>query len=308
MLMALQQTGRLEPVQSLITRLTTPAQLGTTGLTESITGFVRSIVVLRTLQQRVAELEQQNDSLLVENFRLRDIERENTELRELLNFAQARPGLDLRGGQIVARVIGQNSTNFQNSITIDLGMQHGMTAGMPVTTDQGLVGRITEVTNDTSKVLLITDPRSSVNAVIQNTRDPGLVVGSPGGRLVMDFIPQAAKFGLGEVIVTAGSASELGARRFPKGIPIGQVEEIIRRDVETSQQAIVRPLVDIAGVELVLVVTNFDPLEQVPLLEVVPEEGGVRILESQPAESEPPVNDGIDPTPADETSTEDSVP
>src|SRR5690606_31294129 len=156
-LMALQATDQLQPVQSAITQLTSPAQTGATGLTESVTDAIAFVAELRNLRQRNAELEQVNNSLLVENFELREVERENQLMREMLRFAQTRPGLELRGAQLVARVIGQESNNFLEYIMLDLGAAHGIEVGMAVVTDQGLVGRISSVTDSTAKVLLITD-------------------------------------------------------------------------------------------------------------------------------------------------------
>jgi rod shape-determining protein MreC len=270
LLMALQITGRLEPVQSAVTQLTSPAQVGTSGLTENVTDAVDFLFELRALRQRNAELEQINSSMLVENFGLREVERENQVLREMLDFAQTRPGLELRGAQIVARVIGQESNNFLEYIMLDLGEDHGILVGMSVVTDQGLVGRISDVTDTTSKVLLIADGNSAVNAILQSSRLNGVIRGTPGGDLVMDYIPQGAIFSIGEVVLTSG----LGGR-FPKGIPIGQVVEIRQRDIDVFQQAVVRPTVDFRRLELVLVVTNFDPLENIPELlgqEAAPED------------------------------------
>jgi rod shape-determining protein MreC len=265
-LMALQATGRLEPVQSAITQLTSPAQVGATGVTESATDAVSFVFELRNLRQRAAELEQVTNRLLVENFELREVERENQVLRAMLRFAQTRPGLEQRGAQIVARVIGQESNNFLEYIMLDLGASHGIQVGMAVVTDQGLVGRISHVTDTTSKVLLLTDANSAVNAIMQSSRLNGVVRGNPGGDLIMDYIPQGALFSIGEVVLTSG----LGGR-FPKGIPIGQVVEIQQRDIDVFQRAVVRPTVDLSRLELVLVVTNFDPLEDIPEL-LVPEQ------------------------------------
>jgi rod shape-determining protein MreC len=283
-LMALQVTGRLEPVQSAITQLTSPAQLGATGATESITDALDFFFELRNLRQRNAELEQVNSNLLVENFELREVQRENELMRQMLRFAQTRPGLDVRGAQIVARVIGQESSNFLGYIMLDLGTNHGIEVGYPVVTDQGLVGRISDVTDTTSKVLLLEDASSAVNAIMQSSRLNGVIRGTPGGDLLMDYIPQAQTFAIGEVVLTSG----LGGR-FPKGIPIGQVVEIRQRDIDVFQQAVVRPTVDFARLELVMVVTNFDPLEDVPEL-LVPEVVVGEEAEVNPLEAEAPLD------------------
>lgn len=259
LLMALQVTGQLQPVQSFVTQVTSPAQVGSTGISENLTDAAEFLVELRQLRQRNSELEDINSSLLAENFELREVERENQLLREQLTYAQTRPGLELRGAQIVARVIGRESNNFLEYIMLDLGQGHGVRVGMSVITDQGLVGRISEVTDSTSKVLLITDASSAINAILQSSRLNGVVRGTPSGDLVMDYIPQGAEFSVGEAVLTSG----LGGR-VPRGIPIGQVVEIRQRDIDVFQQAVVRPTVDFPRLELVMVVTNFDPLEEVP--------------------------------------------
>ncbi len=261
LLMALQLTGQLQALRSAISFVTTPAQLGTTGAARSVTDGIEFLVELGTLRRRANELEEINASLLAENFSLREVERENEQMRDLFQFSQTRPGLELRGAQIIARVIGQESTNFLDYIEVDLGAIHNIAVGMPVVTEQGLVGRISQVNNTNSKVLLITDPSSSVNAILQSSRLNGVIRGDPSGNLLMDFIPQGPVFGVGDVVLSSG----LGVR-FPRGIPIGQVIERRQRDIDIFQQAVVRPSIDFSNLELVAIVTNFDPAEDVPAL------------------------------------------
>lgn len=265
LLMALQLTGQLQVLRSAISFITAPAQLSTTGVARSVTGAVEFLLELGTLRRRVNELEQINAGLLSENFSLREVEHENEQMRRVLAFAQTRPGLELRGAQIIARVIGQESTNFLDYIEIDLGATHNIAVGMPVVTEQGLVGRISEVNNVTSKVLLITDPSSAVNAILQSSRLNGVIQGTPNGDLIMDFIPQGPVFSVGEVVLTSGMGL-----RFPKGIPIGQVVERRQRDIDIFQQAVVRPRIDFGSLELVAIVTNFDPQESGPDLVDLP--------------------------------------
>ena len=268
-LMSLQLTGRLSSVQNTITQLTSPAQLGTTGIADTFANWFRFVTELGDLRTRNLELEEINAALRAENFSLSEVEIENERLREFFAFANTRPGLELRGAQIVARKLGEDSSNFQNFILIDLGSDQGVQEGMPVTTNSGLVGRITDVTATTSKVLLITDANSGVNAVLATSRDTGVISGNPGGTLIMDYIPQGAEFSVGENILTSGvtiadQTGEIIGGRFPKGIPIGQVIEIQQRDEDVSQQAVVRPAVEFDQLDLVLVITNFDPQEEVP--------------------------------------------
>jgi rod shape-determining protein MreC len=258
-LLALQLTGQLRPLQGLLTQATSPAQVGATSMTNTVADVISFFFELRNLRQRNTELENINLALRSEIFRLNEVERENSELRRYFKFAKESPGLELRGAQIVGRVIGQESTNFLEFLLLDLGQRHGIEIGMPVVTEQGLVGRISQVNQSTSKVLLITDVNSAVNGILQSSRLPGIVRGTSGGDLIMDFIPQGPEFSVGEIVITSG----LGGR-FPNGINIGQVIEIRQRDIDVVQQAVVRPWVDFSRLELVAVVTNFVQLEEIP--------------------------------------------
>ncbi len=265
LLLALQQTGRLGTVEGLVTLVTAPGQSGLSTLTNRLSSSLTNLRNYRSLQRRLTELERVTQSLSVENLRLQEVERENQRLRELLAFAETRPSFELQGGQIIARVIGQNATNFLNFAMIDLGSRHGIRVGMPVVNEQGLVGRINEVTETTAKVLLLTDPSSTVNAILQSSRLTGVISGRPGADPVIGFLPQGTKIGVGEVVLTSGMGG-----KFPKGIHIGQVVEVWQRDVNVFQEAVVRPTVNFGRLELVMVVTNFDPSEFVPLLDSLP--------------------------------------
>ncbi len=282
LLMALQLSGNLRPVQSLITQLTAPAQLSATGVTTGVSDFFGSLLRIRTLEQDLAALDTRNAQLEGENESLREVEKENEELRSLLNFAQTRPRLELRGAQIVARVIGEESTNFIETILIDLGEVHGIRTGMPVVTDQGLVGRISDVTENTSKVLLLNDPGSSASALLADSRLNGIVRGSTSGALIMDFIPQGPTFQEGEAVLSSG----LGGK-FPKGLAIGTIETIDSQPNAVFQTATVKPAVDFGALELVLVITNFEPNESLPDFLAAPPAQATPVAEETPADETP---------------------
>jgi len=266
LLMALQQTGRLGTVEGAVAWVMAPGQQGLSSITDRIVQTVGALGSFQVLQERTAELESINRSLLAENLRLQEIERENQRLRELLSFGETRPGIELRGGQIIARVIGRDSNNFLNFVMVDLGSRHGIEVGMPVLNNEGLVGRVSEVTNTSSKILLLSDPLSTVNAILQSSRLTGVVNGVVGDDPVMGFIPQGTLVGVGEVVLSSGMGGN-----FPKGIPIGQVIEVRQRDFVVFQETVVRPIVDFDRLEFVLIVTNFNPLEFVPGLDVLPD-------------------------------------
>jgi rod shape-determining protein MreC len=252
----LHRTGVLQSAEGFLLRLTVPLQEGASRVTEQVGVLTQTARDLRDLRQRNQELEAENARLLLENVRLKEVEVENTLLRDLLNFAQADPSLETQGARVIGRVIGQDPSNVQRYITLDVGREAGITHNMPVTTDRGLVGRISDVGNGWSRVLLITDVSSSVNAVTQSTRANGLVQGQADGSLVMGSIPQEDVVSVGDTVFTSG----LGGT-FPRQILIGQIVKVERKDYELYQTAIVQPTVDFRKLEAVLVITDFEPIE-----------------------------------------------
>jgi rod shape-determining protein MreC len=253
----LHRTGLLAPVEGLVIRVTTPFQEGVSSVVAQFGTLAQTTRDLQNLRQRNEELEAQNVGLLLENVRLKEIEHEAVLLRDLLNFTQISPSLEFQGARVVGRVLGRDPSNLKRYITLDVGLEEGIERNMPVVTDQGLVGRISEVGNGWSRVLLIIDVSSTVQAITQSTRASGLVQGQADGSLVMRSIGQGETISVGDTVFTSG----LGGN-FPRQILIGQITEVERRDYELYQSAVVQPTVDFDHLEVVLVVTGFEAIEE----------------------------------------------
>jgi rod shape-determining protein MreC len=253
----LHQAGLLQPIGGLFARVTTPLQQASDLVVTQFGELTQTVRDLRNLRQRNEELEAENASLLLEIVRLKEVETEAALLRDLLEFAQANPSFDIQGAHVVGRMIGRDPSNLQHYITIDVGREEGVARNMPVVTARGLVGRVSEAGDGWSRVLLITDVSSSVNALTQSTRASGLVQGQVDGSLVMRTIPQEDVISVGDTVFTSG----LGGN-FPRQILIGQITEVERKDYELYQSAVVRPTVDFDHLEVVLIVTDFKPIRE----------------------------------------------
>ena len=251
---ALDQNEDLQPVEDLALRFVVPVQGKLASLANNISDLTQTTQDIRELRRRNEELHSLADSLMIENVRLKEVESENETLRRLLNFTQANPIHSYKAAEVKGRVIGRDPSNFLSYLIIDSGSQQGIEKGMPVVTERGLVGRITDVGSNWAKVMLIIDPSSSVNALIQTSRATGVVEGQVGGSLVMKYIPQGEEVNVNDIVLTSG----LGGN-FPKKLIIGQVTAVRQRDVEMFQQAYIRPTVDFNNLEIVLVITNFSP-------------------------------------------------
>jgi rod shape-determining protein MreC len=252
----LHRTGLLSPVEGVLVGVTAPFQKAVGFVTAQFGELTRTARDLRGLRERNEELEAENAGLLLENVRLREIEAEAVILRDLLAFAKANPSFDIQGAHVVGRVISREPSNLKSYLTLDVGREEEIAHNMPVVTDRGLVGRISEVGNGWSRVLLITDVSSSVNGLTQSTRAGGLIQGQADGSLVLRAIPQADTVSVGDTVFTSG----LGGN-FPRQILIGQITEVERRDSDLYQVASVQPTVEFDRLEAVLVVTGFEPVE-----------------------------------------------
>ena len=189
LIMALDTVGRVTPLGDAIYGAIAPLTVTLTNLREAADNVVQTARDLRTLRRRNAELELLVQRLTVENLQLSEVAIENERLRAFLDFAQTNPTYDLRGGQIIARVIADSASPYADIAQIDLGEKHGIRPGMPVVTDRGLVGRIVQVRSTTSEVLLLTDPNSAVNVMTTASRAPGVLNGRAGQLPLMDLIP-----------------------------------------------------------------------------------------------------------------------
>jgi rod shape-determining protein MreC len=253
----LHRSGILIPVEGVLVRVTSPLQEGVNTVVTQFGEIAQTARDLRNLRQRNEELEAENARLLLENVRLKEVEHEAVLKGDLLNFAQAHPSFNLQGAHVVGRVIGHDPSNLLRYVTLDVGEEAGIARNMPVATNRGLVGRISEVGRGWSRVLLILDVSSSVNALTQSTRASGLIQGTPDGSLVMRAIPQGDTASVGDVVFTSG----LGGN-FPRQIPIGQITAVERKDYDLYQTATVQPTVDFDHLEAVLVITDFEPIEE----------------------------------------------
>jgi rod shape-determining protein MreC len=252
----LDELGALAPLEGVFLQLATPVQRLISGLTGRVIDANQTLREASDLQARNAQLESLVDQLMIENVRLKEFEAQNEDLREKLNFAQTHPEYILRAAQVKGRVIGAEPNNLLSILIIDVGKRHGVGKGMPVVTERGLVGHIHTVGTNWAKVLLIIDPSSSVAAIVQSSRAPGIVSGRLGQDLVMDYIPQTEPASVGDIVLTSGMGGN-----YPKALVIGQVLEVQRRDIETFQRAIVHPSVNFQRLETVLVVTTFEPVD-----------------------------------------------
>ncbi len=235
------------------TQLLVPLQrvLADTGI--SVNRFVVAIGEIETLRVDNARLRSEVDRLQVENVRLREQLVASEQAKRLAATARSLPY-----ETAPAAVIARDPSGVLRSIVIDAGDAAAVKVGHVVVSDQGVVGRVTEVGANYSKVLLVTDSGSAVSALVQGSRASGIVRGQYGDTLVMDWVLQSEPVKPGDVVLTAGLGlgNELRSL-YPKGLVLGRVAEVSRGEVSAYQRAVLTPAVDLRRLEHVLVVKTF---------------------------------------------------
>jgi rod shape-determining protein MreC len=191
------------------------------------------------------ELEAQLGRLRELESRLFEAEAENERLRDLLGFQDTSPG-EYR----VAEVYGRDPSKWFSSVSITAGRDQGIQPDAAVVCQAGLVGRILALGDNESTVLLLTDPESGVGAVVQRSRDLGVVLGGGGpNTLTARFFSKDADVQVGDLIVTSGMGS-----KFPEGLLIGEVVLVSVPQPGLVKEAVVKPSADFEHLEEVMVV------------------------------------------------------
>jgi rod shape-determining protein MreC len=228
------------------------------GVTGMLGGWSR-YVALRGAQDRAVELSREVNLLRMEKQQLQQERAEVERLRKLLAFAQASPLRTYLG----ARVVGvQLAPTGLQILVIDRGEQDGVVRGKSVVTADGVVGRVHSATAHSAEVLVVSDRNSSIAVRVDRTRARANVrgLGKPGA-CKLDFALRSDDVVEGDLLVTSGTDGV-----FPRGVPVGKVNQLRKAGNGLFMDAMVIPTVDVTRVEEVLVVTSREALlpEELP--------------------------------------------
>lgn len=221
------------PVQTVL--VTTFSAIGS--LWESYIGLVG-------LRDSYNELEKRYQNLEHDRAQMLELQEENKRLRELLSA-----GEPIASSMLASRVIAFDPSNWIQAITIDKGSSHGVQVGMAVITYEGVVGQVSAVGLTSSKVLLLTDHSSGVEAVLQGSRIRGIVEGAGRRSLRWRFVLEEDEVKPGDRLVTSGMDGI-----YTPGLFIGRVANVERNTSGMFQQIDVSPAVNMAKLEEVLLI------------------------------------------------------
>jgi cell shape-determining protein MreC/uncharacterized membrane protein YkvA (DUF1232 family) len=220
-------TGRAADVLSI---LTTPAQIVMTKVHRGAVSLWVGYREWRTSWSENDQLRAENERLRVQSLQVAETRDENDRLRRLLGLRQRLPMTTLTG-----EVIAREGGGWVRSLTVNRGAGEGIATQTPVIVPDGLVGRVVRVRPGASVVQLINDPASTVGAMVQRTRTPGLVEGDPGGSVRFKYMARdGAGIVVGDIQVDRGSALFHFAVLAPV-VDFARVEEVLLLTGQTTQ-------------------------------------------------------------------------
>ncbi len=278
--------GVLDRLRGVATSVLRPMQDGVGVLIRPFGDAAGAVGDLFAVRSENRELRDRVDELEVRRRVLEDLERENAELRDLLEIAD-RTELPT----VAARVVALAPSNFEWTVTIDVGAADGVERGMPVIDGDGLVGRIIQVTPSASRVLLAIDPSFSAAARTARTGEVGVLDGRGGDPMVLRLLDPLADVDVGDAIVTSSYQGGV----FPAGIPIGTVSQVTEAASPLAREVQVNPYVDFTRLHHVVVVVTTG-IDDIPPFE------GTEGLDFR----RPPVPPLLDADPDDDAADEDA--
>lgn len=240
---------RLSFIKNVIAEALYPFQLATSAVSKLALNSWKFVVDIRNAYADNQKYLEMLDEYAGMELELREIREENLRLKELLGFKE-KAQFELTPAQ----VIGRNPSTWFSDLTINKGSKDGIEVDMPVVTHQGLVGKIIAVYPSYSKVQLIISPNSGISAIVQRTRDNGVLIGlsTPIGYTKITRLHQHADIQEGDIIISSPLTGI-----YPKGLAIGRVVEVCDDPVSLELSALVKPQVDFDRLEEVLIITNF---------------------------------------------------
>ncbi len=245
-----QMQGReLSPWESLLFEVAEPVQSLLLAPIDTLHGAWQSYVSL-------VGVHAENERLTA---RIAELEEENLQFREALvasghleRIAAMRDDFEIP--MMPSEIVGLDVSPWFQSVLVDRGADHGVVAGNPVITHEGVVGLVTRTSPGAAKTMLLLDRQSNIDGVVQRSRARGMVRGRGTSELDFEFVVRGSDVRPGDVVITSG----LGGV-YPKGLRIGTVVELLDAGGSLIQVARLEPAVDFGKLEQVFVMLRRGP-------------------------------------------------
>ena len=236
------------PVTAMLTAVS-PVQTGLNGVVAGGSGFVRNYFDLVDVRRQNQLLKEELSRMRSEQSRVVELETENRHLTQLLDLTDVL-GLSAVG----ARVIGADANGVAKTLIVGQGSANGILPGMAVISIEGVVGKIIATSPHASRVLLIDDHNSALDAFDQRSRTRGIVAGVVDDGVTMKYVERSQDVRPGDTVVTSGLDGI-----FPRGLLIGTVKSVKGQGPGLFLNVAIAPAVEFRDLEQVLVITQMAP-------------------------------------------------
>jgi rod shape-determining protein MreC len=254
------EDGPLHEVQSVASTAMHPFEVGAERIARPFRdayGWLSDLFNAREENQQLKEQIQQLRNQAIQNSTAA------TQVKRLEALLDYRRSDEFPGDYdaVGAAVLADPPSDFEQFIIISAGSRDGVQLNAPVVTDEGLVGKVTKVTREQSRVTLLTDKESAVSAYDVETEADGVIRHGAGGgdALILDRVPKDARVERGDLVATSGRRFQLLPSIYPRNIHIGVVTSVGQSDIDANQQIQVDPFVDFGSLDAVLVLIRKTP-------------------------------------------------
>lgn len=241
--MSSKESSPVSGIERLLISLTSPVQRSVSVAIQSTrdvwSTYFMAVLAVEENAGLKAEL---SKSVEIKN-RCEELELENARLRKFVNFTASFPQ-----NYVAAQIIARDPSPWFKTIIIDKGQDNGVQKGDPVLVSEGIVGQIIQVSKNSSRVLLITDRNSAVDALVQNSRVRGIVKGDNDNNCLFVYTLRKDVVKEGEMIISSGLDQV-----FPKGLRIGKILNVTKVHSQLFQDITIETSVDFDKIEEVLV-------------------------------------------------------
>lgn len=226
--------------------MVSPFQKAASGSIRFVRDIWRHYFFLVNVSKENETYKQALNRAVEKNIHYKELKLSNARLRKLLDFQKT-----ITNRVLAAEVIGKDPSPWFKTVLIDKGKDDGIEKGMAVVIPEGIAGQTTEISDHYSKVLLIIDHNSAVDALAQRGRARGVIQGATAGRCLFKYVLRKHDIAMNDIVVSSGLDGV-----FPKGLAIGYVSEVIKPKAGIFQKVMVTPYVDFEKLEEVLVILN----------------------------------------------------
>jgi rod shape-determining protein MreC len=248
MTLQIRHKGLTTPIERVIMATFGPLQALAHKPVSAFRSFISKISTMKTLRESNTLLRSEVHRLRTVETAFQELYLRHERLQSLLRFQR-----QASFKTVAASVIARDATNWSRTITLNVGSDWGVRQNLPVLNHEGIVGHVIRAAPRHSQVLLITDARGAVDALVQRTRTAGVFVGSSNGRHggQLRYVPREEDVRIDDRVISSGYGGI-----YPKGILLGVVKKVDRSGTGMFQTVDVEPAVDFFHLEEVIVILD----------------------------------------------------